>query len=376
MTRYLAEQFISKVSDYTPCGIHIMDDKGIIAADTDAARVGNFHEIAYRMACDFTSEQIVYESDRYAGTEPGIYLAVHHAGSLAGIIGISGDPEKLRNTAHILKLLLEEMLDCEDPRSRSLTKKSSLAAFLELLCSPPQDSGRRESFYARQLHYEAALRIPILIRAQVSDLPEVCTELLTASPLYSSQDILFAQSDFQIIIFKTFPGTFEKLLREYHNYTEEYLSPILHELSAQKISFKICVGSFQNEWKYYHYGYRHCIWMIDNLTECNTILYFYNYVDQYMNSLISFRELHGMFNVYFSQTTDDFKSSFTSIMDALIQHNYNLSDASRAMFIHKNTLVTRFGKIRDFLNISPFHNYRDKELCKYLMNYLLRLQQY
>ncbi len=374
MTRHLAEQFISKVSDYTPCGIHIMNDKGIIVADTNASCVGNFHEIAYRMARSFISEQPVRESEQYTGTESGIYLAVRHNGSLAGIIGISGDPDKMRNTAYILKLLLEEMLDCEEPRSRGLAKKSSLASFFELLCSPPQDNGRKESFYARQLHYEAALRIPILLRAQDTDLPEVCMELLTASPLYSSQDIIFAQSDFQIMIFKTFPGSFEKFSREYRHYTEEYLDPVLHELETQKISFKVCVGSFQSEWKYYHYGYHHCIWMNDNLTECNTILYIYNYVDQYMNSLISFRELHGMFNVYSSQTTEDFRSNFTSIMDALIQHNYNLSEASKAMFIHKNTLVTRFGKIRDFLNISPFHNYRDKELCKYLMNYLMKLK--
>ncbi len=376
ITKYLAEKFISKISTYALCNINIMDDKGIIIASKDVSRIGNFHEIAYRMVRDSIPEFSVRDRERYTGVKPGINLTVLHDSQIIGVIGLSGDPDRLRDTAFILKALLEEMLSSEDLRAKNgnMPKKSSSDSFFQLLCTPSQASAQYTEYYARRLDYQEMLRIPILVQADTGNLPEDFRELLTASAEYSSQDIIFAQNDFQIMIFKSYRDSFERFSHEYRQYAEDFLAPLTEALTSQGISFRVCVGSFQNQWKYYFYGYRHCLWMKESLTNHGTILYFYDYVDLYLNSLVPFWELHGMFNVYSSETDDDFRSNFISIIRALIRHNYNLTETSKALFIHKNTLILRFSKIRDFLNMSPFHNDRDKELCKYLTYYFSELK--
>lgn len=105
ITKYLAEKFISKISTYALCNINIMDDKGIIIASKDVSRIGNFHEIAYRMVRDSIPEFSVRDRERYTGVKPGINLTVLHDSQIIGVIGLSGDPDRLRDTAFILKAL-------------------------------------------------------------------------------------------------------------------------------------------------------------------------------------------------------------------------------------------------------------------------------
>ena len=44
-----AEKFIERITRYTDFNINIMDEKGIIIASRDKKRVGQYHEIAYRL---------------------------------------------------------------------------------------------------------------------------------------------------------------------------------------------------------------------------------------------------------------------------------------------------------------------------------------
>ena len=49
ISKELARRFIERVSKHTDYNINIMDENGIIIASRDPDRIGNYHEIAYRI---------------------------------------------------------------------------------------------------------------------------------------------------------------------------------------------------------------------------------------------------------------------------------------------------------------------------------------
>ena len=107
----LAQQIVDTVKDVCGHNINFIDQRGIIFASTDQARIGSFHEIGFKAFS--TGTVIEVESDNsFTGTNKGINLPVSHNHKILAVIGISGDPEKVRCYAHlaerITRLLIRE----------------------------------------------------------------------------------------------------------------------------------------------------------------------------------------------------------------------------------------------------------------------------
>ena len=49
INRDIAEKFIKQVTEYTSYNVNIMDEEGVIIASRDPERIGQYHEIAYRI---------------------------------------------------------------------------------------------------------------------------------------------------------------------------------------------------------------------------------------------------------------------------------------------------------------------------------------
>ena len=99
-------------------------------------------------------------------------------------------------------------------------------------------------------------------------------------------------------------------------------------------------------------------------------IFFYDYVDSYLKSLIPEIELHKIFGSLEKVLDDKYKDSFRRLMKVLKKNNYNMVTSSRDLYMHKNTLFFQFNKIRDRLNMNPLQNASDREFMEYLYYYL------
>lgn len=98
--RRIAQQIVETVRDVCNHNINFIDTKGVIFASTDAARVGDFHEIGRQVAV--TGETIeVTDNDSYLGTHKGVNIPFVYQGELVAVIGISGDPDEVRKYAYL-----------------------------------------------------------------------------------------------------------------------------------------------------------------------------------------------------------------------------------------------------------------------------------
>lgn len=111
INRALAQQIVDTVKDLCGQNVNFIDCSGMIFASTDKDRIGSFHEIG-RQAAESGSVIEVNENDHFTGTQQGVNLPIYHNHSVIAVIGITGDPDKIKKYAHlaerITRLLIRE----------------------------------------------------------------------------------------------------------------------------------------------------------------------------------------------------------------------------------------------------------------------------
>ena len=127
----LAEKIVREVKKLIDEDIIVVDTSGTIIASTEQKRVGNYHEGA-RIAAERREKLIITEDDatKLSGVRVGINLPVFFRREVIGVIGITGEPEKISRFGEIIRKMTE-LLVSENYYSDQLELQSrSLEAFV------------------------------------------------------------------------------------------------------------------------------------------------------------------------------------------------------------------------------------------------------
>ncbi|MBU9737825.1 CdaR family transcriptional regulator [Diplocloster agilis] len=377
LDKVLAGKFMERVRNYTDYNVNIMDEKGIIIASKDEERVGSFHEVAYRILQGEGDEISVSEKDEFLGVKEGVNIAIVENRKRIGVIGITGKAREIKPIALVMKMAVETMLEYEHYKEDMARRRNEKEKFMGfLLYGGYRD---RDELYqlAKRLNYEKnVMRIPILADVQTAEKTELykIEEQLLAgikrSPLHGSRDISFIPGEGMVLIFKAVGCGVKEMPGRYRDEIRAYVESFADDVRKKGICCRYFVGSVQNCLDSYQVGYRHCQWLKDRAADNSEILFFYDFVDEYVSSLIPATELHGMFQAFCSALDDETKETLVELTGALDRNDYNLVKSSQDLFIHKNTLVFRLNKIREQLNVNPVQKTREREFLKYLCRYL------
>lgn len=370
----LAKKFIDKIASYTSHNVNIINEKGIIvAASKNPQRVGNFHEVAYNMMQKDTPVSKLSEADTYLGVQPGVNMVLTCKGKKMGVVGITGNPDEIYDIALIIKMSLETMIEYETQYELIQERKNTKLHFINTLLYTDDEEVLKElTPMAEALEYKPdILRIPLLISADKNLDMSLLMDILKNSPGHSSQDIMALTKNRHIILFKSFSEGAQELFQVYRSLLEEYLQPLIQFSKTNHLNCRICAGSFQDQIQDCHHGYRHCVWMMQNHPQgAVEISYFYDYVNEYMTSQVPFIEIHKVYGVFSDILPEDFQKNLMQTISSLEHNNYNLNTSSKELYIHKNTLIFRFNKIKSFFGINPVQVTSDRNFLSYLNYYL------
>lgn len=413
----LARRFIEQVTQYTEYNINIMDESGVIIASRDPKRVGTYHEVADRIIRGTQDMIVIRDEKMFPGVLPGINMAIIHDGRKEGVVGVTGDPDKIRDVALITRMAMEAMLRYEKQQEEIRLRRSRKEHFISLLTQMEFASAAEIRGIARQLEYdESRIRVPILCRmfrgkispgAQktapargteaVRDInrdrdpdavrgsggptdsynregslpdPEEVLEVLRRGRGHWRQDFSYVMDETHLLVFKTVRVDGRRNMVDYREEIGEYLENILKWLKDRGVRASFYVGTLQNSFSQYYYAYRHCKWLESHVQNPGDIVYFTDYVKEYFRTLTPRQELHRIFNVYDSETPDEKKQQFVEMIRALEETNYNLSETAGKLYIHKNTLIYRYNRMKDYLGVDPLLNMEGREFLGLLLMYL------
>ena len=371
----MARRFIEQVTQYTEYNINIMDESGVIIASRDPKRVGTYHEVADRIIHGTQDMIVITDEKMFPGVLPGINMAIIHEGRREGVVGVTGDPDKIHDVALITRMAMEAMLKYEKQQEQIRLRRSRKEHFISLLTQSEFASATEIRGIAGQLEYdESRVRVPILCRMyrEASDPPEPeqVLEAMRRSRGHWVQDFSYVMDETHLLVFKTVKVDGRRNMVDYREEIEDYLEGVLKWLKSRDVRAVFYVGTLQNSFSQYFYAYRHCKWLESHMRHPGDIVFFTDYVKEYFRTLTPRQELHRIFNVYDSETPDEKKQQFVEMIKALEETNYNLSEAAGKLYIHKNTLVYRYNRMKDYLGVDPLLNMEGREFLGLLLMYL------
>lgn len=94
-----------------------------------------------------------------------------------------------------------------------------------------------------------------------------------------------------------------------------------------------------------------------------------------MQEMLPYQELQQAFNVFGGVLTEELKENYKELVGSLVRNDFRISDSAARLFMHKNTFVYRYNKIRDLLGVNPQNSLEDKGFLTYLYLYLMRKDQ-
>ena len=400
----LARRFIEQVTQFTEYNINIMDENGVIIASRDPGRIGTYHEVADRIVKG-TGDVIVIRDDRmFPGVLPGINMAIMHEGRKEGVVGVTGDPDKIRDVAMITRMAMEAMLKYEKQQESIRLRRSRKEHFINLLTQVEFASPTEIRGIARQLEYEESLvRVPILCRIKSfdtdpgtdsrkggndrngrndrndrlsdpsfpprSDLQQV-VDALRRGKGHHSQDLSFILDETHILVFKTIRADSRHSFVDYRREIGDYLEYTLRWLRERKTAAVFYIGTLQNSFSQYYYACRHCKWLESHVGETGEIVFFMDHLKEYFRTLVPRQELQRVFHVCETMLDKSPAKQFSEMTAALEETNYNLTKAAQMLYVHKNTLVYRYNKMKDYLGIDPLERSQDRTFLELLHLYL------
>ncbi len=369
MESFLAEKFIEKARDMTEYNINIMNEKGIIIASKDGNRIGHFHEIAYWIVHgDEEIIEVPEEENELMGVKNGVMLPIVQKGKRIGAIGVTGEPDQVRQIGKVMRFAIETMYEFELQRAQNTKRQGIKERLINnfLYNEAPDLEKIRED--AQTLGWdECYVRIPIyMVLDNMADIPTVIRKL-KSNMFYDRQDIISPVREEQIIIFKSFKQISSDI-SVYKEIVTEYLSSCVEYLEVMGVEYSIYIGTFQQDFEHYNTSFRHCLWLKKHVQ--GKICYFYEYVDEYMKELVTLVEYRDIYQVYDHLMDEKTQKDFIEIIDSLQKNNYNFNASSKQLYVHKNTLVFRFNKIKKLLGVNPMQQVEDREFLSYLYYYM------
>src|SRR5699024_125227 len=104
----MAEKILNEVKTLTSEQLIIVDYMGMIIASTDASRINNFHEGAYRVLRTKEKLNITMQlAQKLQGVKPGINLPITFKEKIVGVIGITGRPTDVEPFAELICRMTE-----------------------------------------------------------------------------------------------------------------------------------------------------------------------------------------------------------------------------------------------------------------------------
>lgn len=163
----LAHAIVRRVMEVIPHNVNIMNADGVIIASGEADRVGKLHQGALFAIQRNSIFEVLTET---ITEKMGVNSPIFYRDDLIGVIGISGEPERVRGLVHVIKVIAELMIEQQYAMNMDLHEKIKLDNFLYEWCTVTQ--GNQSALFLEQIQQrgidQAKPRVAILLQVNTA----------------------------------------------------------------------------------------------------------------------------------------------------------------------------------------------------------------
>lgn len=376
---HIAQEIVEKTNEILDYPISITDNEGIIIGSTDKSRIGIFHQPSLEVIKN--NIMVDCKSQLEKKILPGVSAPIKFNNKVIGVLGIVGNPREVEKYVQLVKNQVEMM--CQEAFRNEMVelKEKMVEMFVhQMINLQVKDPEKIEpiAHYAKLLEYDLHKdRVCLLIHIhslseKIAEKNEVFgtfqyfqKEVLNFLHLifHENKDDIVSLLDFErFIIIKSLPyqQSFSTLIAS----LEEKLYKINTFLKTKyHVSASISVGDISNSLNGISESYQNALksLSIGMKIDQETNIFVYNERETLIWLLP--KELNSAYQNKLIRTIspliehDSYEVLSTTFL-GFCKYNMNLSEASRSLFIHRNTIIYRLEKISEItsLNTSSFEH--------------------
>lgn len=364
MKATLSKTIVNYFKDKIEYGLTIVDTYGIVTASTDESKVGSFNEFAYELILSRqagNSPRKIQDTAPYLGTVPGVCCTFQNDGEITGALILEGNSDELFSLIDLMRISIEAMCNRNFQNAISSENSNIKKQFTSALIYNSEQQATLLYSWAQQLGFDLTLpRVPILIDCSDQNACFSLTKMLKLS--LSQQDIITEPQENQFFVFKTLPASPGETLKNYRFACDELSENIVSFFHGTNHSVRLFAGNILEQANDFSYGCHLCFWLHSRYaSESSSVVYLYDHLNDYLFQKISNSDLDRLFHTIYKQYSPEFVQKTIRVIEALDQNNYNLTQTSNALFIHKNTLLSTLDKIRALTGTDPVHHAADRK---------------
>lgn len=360
----LAQQIVDRTMNIIGNNINVMNHAGTIIASGDPERIGEQHDGALlAIKHGDTVEVGQTDASMLKGVKPGTNLLLKVAGDVIGVVGITGDPETIRNYAALVKMTAEMIVEqahlIDQLQWDKRHKEEFITAWVENKLSK-----KELEHWSSRINIDLTLpRVAAIIRFNHSEISidqntiRHIIELLE----YPERDNLVAVLSLnEIVVLKPYIESNKQGFSIKERQRIEQLTERLQQSGITDVHIalgKYFVGpenlhtSFQSAQQVMTFGLQH-------LPNKTTYLFDDVRLSVLLSPLSDVWQGKQLCEPYTKLVLEDKSGQLIKTLHSLFEHQGNLKACAESLFIHRNTLRYRLDKIEKITSISP-HNFSE-----------------
>lgn len=341
----LAKKVIKEVRRLIDEDIIIVDVSGTIIASTDTSRVGTFHEGALLSSRDQKKMIITKDMENHLkGVKAGINLPILFKEKVVGVIGITGNPEKVSAYGELLKkmteLLITESYYAEQIELESRVLETFVFDWLQLKEETDEFIKRAEHL---NIIIEMNRRVVIGSIKSETEIPlrEIANRLQQKSFLKENEIFVRWGNDrFLLLLTDRSKEQIQKLLQTLKKELEHiYSVQVLFGVGSEDTGYLI-KKSFDEAER-----------ALKVAKQSDSIQF-----DDDLKLEMLIHETSGKVQLEFVRRTIVNLLKDSDLVETLIEfikQNQSIKETAEALHIHVNTLSYRFNKIEEYTGLHP-----------------------
>jgi carbohydrate diacid regulator len=382
ITQELAQQIVDRAMTLAQHNVNIMDEKGIIIGSGHKHRLGTFHKGAQDVIQGNRVIEIYpHELDIYPGSLPGVNWPIVLEDQLIGVVGVSGQPDEVRDTARLIKAVTELILEREVLRDEIRFHQQLREQFaVQLLSENVAANSKGLSRTAKMLDFNMDLPRFVAV-ADIRPLLEHAREnygnlefaalrtrenilgSLERSDLISPEDIYAFLDNHLIVVKHCQPQNWDS--QSAWGLSLGLLLASGDDRSQLPVGFGSIAPSFMNLFL----SYREALFALKNtLPGITNSIYQFDIMAGYLARVAAnSAECQALTQLRRSVGEKlERKYDMHATVRALLENNLNMTATAQALFIHRNTLIFRLEKLKEATSLEPSRSLNHAILCKIL----------
>lgn len=353
LTSQIAQPIVDQIMAVIDYNINIMDHNGIIIASGDKKRIKQKHQGALE-AIKLKKERIIYDFNfqEMLSTNVGVNVPIELNNSIVGVVGITGNPNKIYKYIHIIKIMVESLLTQINLVNRLKYKRTAMEDFIINLIDnnySNYNALRSEADRLKIDYHKKAHFIVLSIMNYIEEGTE--SEIISSILKYDSN--IFSPTHIGKGMFAFLIPTINEnsSITSVKNICKNIQDDIKKENGINYIGIGNCYAGVVG----YRKSYREAIYsvqLIKKIDNTKEIAFIGEWKS--LQAIIQIPQAvikNFLIDVNFSYDNLGLDTKETLI--TFLNNNLSVNDTSKILHIHRNTLLYRLNKIKEQTGYDP-----------------------